>query len=177
MKPIILLLLFCVTPLFVVAQQGPIKHGMGFGFQLNQYQKDFGIGLQATSPYFGKDKIAIRARFNGMFYEHPVNNETTWTIYSNLGLGIIGVSGTIQNFMRLYGEGGILLLFPSADFSSKNTEFGGYGLFGFEFFMSPGTNYFIEIGGVGTGANADKIPNNPIYSNGLLISVGFRVQL
>jgi hypothetical protein len=35
-------------------------------------------------------------------------------------------------------------------------------------------SYFIELGGVGTGANADKVTGNPIYSNGFLISVGFR---
>ena len=53
---------------------------------------------------------------------------------------------------------------------------GGYGLFGFEFFMNSRNNYFIEIGGVGTGAVADKVANSPIYSNGLLINVGFRHQ-
>lgn len=77
----------------------------------------------------------------------------------------------------MYGEGGILGLFPSSDFSSKKFVFGGYGLFGFEFFMNQMNKYFIELGSCGTGAKADKIATKPIYSNGFLISTGFRVTL
>jgi hypothetical protein len=43
--------------------------------------------------------------------------------------------------------------------------------------MGPGINYFIELGAVGTGAKADKLPTNPIYSNGFLMSVGFRFHV
>ena len=43
--------------------------------------------------------------------------------------------------------------------------------------MNKSINYFIELGGVGTGAKADKIAFKPIYSNGFLIDVGFRVCL
>jgi hypothetical protein len=76
--------------------------------------------------------------------------------------------------MRLYGEGGVIVLFPSSEFSSESEVLGGYGLFGFEFFFSHQSNYFIEIGGIGTGAVADKASGKPIYSNGLLINVGLR---
>lgn len=160
-----------------MAQESQINRGAGFGFQLNQYERDFGIGLSATSPYFVHHAIAARARGNLMFYEHPENGATIWTGYSNASLGLVGVGGYVAGFIRLYGEGGIIALFPDDDFSTKDFVIGGYGLFGFEFFMTEMTNYFIEIGGVGTGAEADKIPNKPIYSNGLLISTGFRIQL
>lgn len=43
--------------------------------------------------------------------------------------------------------------------------------------MNPSSNYFIEIGAVGTGAKADEVVNEPIYSNGLTISTGFRLNL
>ena len=43
--------------------------------------------------------------------------------------------------------------------------------------MSPNTNYYLEVGGVGKGAVADKAFGEPIYSNGLLINVGFRYSL
>ena len=171
---IIALVAFITT---VNAQENPINKGWGFGFQLNQYQRDFGMGLTATSPFFVHDAIALRARGNFMFYEHPENGTTKWTAYSNVSLGVVGVAGYIGNFMRLYGEGGVIALFPSDDFSSESFQIGGYGLFGFEFFMTHMTNYFVEIGGVGTGAVADKVENEPIYSNGLLISTGFRIQL
>jgi hypothetical protein len=89
---------------------------------------------------------------------------------------LIGVVGQVGDNIRLYGEGGIIGLFPSDEFSSEDFVIGGYGLFGYEFYMNSWSNYFIEIGGVGTGATADKIENKPIYSTGLVISTGFRVQ-
>jgi len=160
----------------VNAQEEKLSNEFGIGFQLDQYQKDFGLGLSLTSPYFAHDKIAVRLRGNFMFNEHVKNNETTWTPYSNISLGLIGVAGKVGDFIRLYGEGGIIGLFPSNELSSEDFVFGGFGLFGFEFYMNSSSNYFIEIGGVGTGATADNITNKPIYSNGLLISTGFRKQ-
>jgi hypothetical protein len=161
----------------VNAQESALSKNFGFGFQLGQYQKDFGLGINLTSPYFAGDRIAIRVRGNMMFNEHLSEKTITWTPYSNLSIGVVSVAGEIGNFMRLYGEGGFLMLFPNSDFSSESIEMGGYGLFGFEFFFYPKGNYFIEIGGVGTGATADKVLTNPIYSNGLLINAGFRFQL
>jgi len=158
------------------AQHERISHKFGVGFQLNQYQKDFGMGINLTSPYFVYNRIAVRIRGNFMFYEHVKNNETTWTPYSNVSLGLIGVGGKAGDFIRLYGEGGIIFLFPSDKFSEEDFVFGGYGLFGFEFYMAKKVNYFIEIGGIGSGAKADVIMNQPIYSNGLLISAGVRMQ-
>jgi len=157
-------------------QDTPLDRGVGFGFQLNQYQKDFGAGLNITSPYFANDRVAVRLRGNILFYEHPDQEATTWTPYSNASLGFIGVVGYVGD-IRLYSEGGIVGLFPSDKFSSDRTKFGGYGLFGFEFFFRRNGNYFVEIGGVGTGAKADKLPNQPVFSNGLIVGTGFRFHL
>lgn len=178
MKKVSIFLLFFINAgYYSQAQEEEINTNFGVGLQIAQYQQDFGIGLNATSPYFAYDKVAVRLRANLMWNEHLTDAGTsTWSNYSNLSVGIVGVGGQIGNSIRLYGEGGFILLFPSEAFSSNNTDFGGYGLFGFEFFMSPFTNYFIEIGGVGTGAREDKLPTQTIYSNGLLIDVGFRAQ-
>jgi len=159
------------------AQEKPINSGFSFGFQLCQFQRDFGLGLNLTSQYFAKEKIAVRLKGNLMYNENVQNSITIWTPYTNLSFGLIGASGKLGEYIRLYGEGGVIGLFPSNEFSSKQFEFGGYGLFGFEFFMNNSNNYFIEIGGVGVGATQDKIALQPIYSNGLLISTGFRLQL
>jgi hypothetical protein len=153
-----------------------ISSKMGIGFNLSEYQNNFGLGLHITSPYFVYNRIAIRLKGNLMYNEYVKDQKTKWEPYSNLSLGIVGVGGEIKNNMRIYGEGGPVFLFPSNDFSSEEFVFGGYGLFGFEFYMSPSFNYHIEIGGVGTGATADKIKNKPFYSNGLLINTGFRIQ-
>ncbi len=168
---------FCFFSVTCFGQDNPLNNGVGFGFQLNQYQKDFGAGLTITSPYMANDKFAVRIRGNMMFHEHVTETQTTtWTPYSNASLGLVGVVGHVGN-VRLYSEGGVIGLFPSDEFSSERTNFGGYGLFGFEFFFNNSGNYFIEIGGVGTGAKADKLPSQPIFSNGLIIGTGFRFHL
>lgn len=158
------------------AEEKEISNEFSFGFQLSEYQENFGFGVNVTSPYFANGKIAVRLRGNLMFFEQVENQETIWTPYTNLSIGLVGVGGRPCESIRLYGEGGVIFIFPSDKFSSENIAFGGYGLFGFEFFMSSKTNYFIEIGGIGTGATADNIINKPIYSNGLSISTGFRTQ-
>jgi hypothetical protein len=112
-----------------------------------------------------------------MFNQNPKEGETVWMPYSNVSLGLIGISAVIVEHIRLYGEGGTVLLFPSDSFSSKSIVVGGYGLFGFEFFMDKNGCYFIELGGIGTGAVADKVLSKPIYSNGFTISTGFRFYL
>jgi hypothetical protein len=156
----------------------PFKNGVTLGFQLGQFQKDFGFGLNVTSPFFAKGGMAVRVRGNLMWNEHLTPAfETTWTPYGNICLGMVGKGGEIGNFMRLYGEGGLLAILPSSEFSSQGLALGGYGGFGFEFFMTKAFNYYIEIGGVGTGATADKLPGKPIFSNGLMIQVGFRNTL
>lgn len=161
----------------VAAQEQYPGSDAGIGIQLNQYQDDFGMGVVLTSPFIANQKLAFRFRGNIMFHEHPEEDETTWTPYTNASAGLIGVAGWVGESIRLYSEGGIIGLFPSPEFSSDDFIFGGYGLFGFEFFMNSGSNYFIEIGGMGTGAKADLVENSPIFSNGLTISTGFRIHL
>lgn len=176
MKKIGISIVMILLALQMQAQEGLNKH-FGIGGQVGQHQKDFGIGLNITSPYFANEKMAIRLKGNLIWNEHiNSNSETTWSPYSNLSLGFVQSVGEINNFVRIYGEGGAIMLFPSTQFSSKSIQFGGYGLFGFEFFFDKHVNYFFEAGGVGTGARADKIVEKPIYSNGFLINVGVRFQ-
>lgn len=160
----------------VVSQEAiNINSGFGMGFHLIQNHEDFGLGLNVTSPFLVSNNVAVRLRGNFLWHEHLNDeNKTTWSSYSNISLGVIGVGGVVGNFLRLYGEGGFVMLFPSIDFSDESTVFGGYGLFGFEFFMHSHSCYFIEIGGIGTGAKAEKITGEPIYSNGFSVGVGYR---
>lgn len=145
----------------------------GVGLQVSQYQNDFGIGLNATSAPIA-NKVSVRLRWNRMYHQHVYINETVWTAYHNVGVGLLGFSSRVSASTRLYGEGGVLgLLVSSRKFSDQN-DFGGYGLFGFEFLSKTG-GYFIEIGGAGTGAKATLLPDMPIYSNGLTVSAGFRL--
>ena len=177
MKKIIVLIYVLVRISMNASAQedSSFNSNISLGFHLMQIQQDFGLGINLTSPHFAKNTIALRMRGNLMWNQHLDNtNNSTWTSYSNLSLGVFGVGGEINDFIRLYGEGGLLVLFPSGEFSSESSVFGGYGLLGFEFLMNDASNYFLEIGGTGTGATADEILGNPIYSNGLIISVGYR---
>lgn len=177
MKKIGISITMILLALQIQAQEA-LNKNFGIGGQVGQHQNDFGIGLNMTSPYFATGKMAVRLKGNLIWNEHiNSNSETTWASYSNLSLGFVQSVGEINNFLRIYGEGGVIWLLPSDEFSSKSIQLGGYGLFGFEFFFDKHFNYFFEAGGVGTGAKADKIVGNPIYSNGFLINVGIRTQL
>lgn len=153
------------------------EKGFEIGFQLNEYQNDFGIGLQLTSPYIFNENVAVRLRTNMMYFQHIDSKslEYTWTPYTNISLGVFGHRAMIHENIALYGEGGIVGLLPSSNLTSKDLYIGGYGLFGFEFYFIPEFSYFIEAGGMGVDAVADKLPGKPIYSNGFLTSVGFRI--
>ena len=55
----------------------PNNTGFGFGFQINQFQRDFGMGILITSPYFASNNVAVRARGHVMFHEHPQDGENS----------------------------------------------------------------------------------------------------
>jgi sterol desaturase/sphingolipid hydroxylase (fatty acid hydroxylase superfamily) len=145
------------------------------GFNMSQYQKDFGVGLHFRSPYFIMKSVAIKVGANLQWLENFNGTETTSTTYQNFQLGVRGRSVMVSENIFVYGEGGILTILPNSDFSSQRFISGGYGLFGFEFKPIPKFGYFIELGGVGTGATADRIESKPVYSNGFLTNVGLRI--
>ncbi|MEO0626131.1 MAG: hypothetical protein AAFY91_04025 [Bacteroidota bacterium] len=178
MKSILLsLCLLCIVTVHGFGQDKTMGTGMAVGFQVTQHQKDFGVGLHLTSPRFVYDKIAIRLKGNLMWFQHlTTENEMTWSPYFNFSIGLASISGRVGEHIRLYAEGGLVVLLPSDEFSEQSIDLGGYGLFGFELFFDPHGNYFIEFGGVGTGAKADKTFGNYIYSNGFLTNVGYRYQ-
>lgn len=153
------------------------KNSVELGYNISKYQNDFGIGLQMLSPYFIKSRVAIKIGANYQWLEHVKGTKTTWTGYQNYQFGVRTRSSVIGEKIFIYGEGGLMVLLPNSGFSSKKTLYGGYGLFGFEFKPYPYFSYFLELGGVGTGARADKLATEPFYSNGFLTNVGFRVDL
>lgn len=151
--------------------------GFDVGFQLNEFSKDFGLGITVSSPRLLRESVQFRLRANTMYFEYVVNNETNWEPYYNLMLGSSSSTARISKNVGLFGEGGVILVFPSNKLSSSEAELGGYGIFGFEFYFTDGFTYFIEMGGIGIDAVADRVANRPIYSNGFLKSVGFKIKL
>lgn len=159
------------------AMEQSIRTGWGFGYRLNEHQQDFGIGLDITSPAFFKGTTAMRFKANRMWFQYNDGVETDWKPYAHFSAGLFGVGSHITPSIRIYGEGGISVLLPPTEISSEEVNMGGYGVFGFEFFANPGFSYFIELGGMGHGTVADKLPGKPIYSNGMSVGVGLRIYL
>lgn len=152
-----------------------IPDKLGITFNISQYQKDFGIGLNIISPYFIGRSIAMRAGVNVQWLETFNGTETNLITYRHIRLGTRGRSFLVNHNISVYGEGGVQIIVPGRDLSSKGVAIGGYGLFGFDFRISQRISYFIELGGLGGGATADKIINKPIYSSGFLTNVGMKI--
>ena len=172
----LIMMLFFGTSVFAQEQKTP-DSGLGFGFQINQFQDDFAFGLNLTSPEILNGNAAIRLKANQSYFEHLLDGEYVWSGYQNLSLGFVGFGGKVGQGIRLYGEGGLVGIFPSEKFSSEKFRMSTYGTFGFEFFPTPAFNYFIELGVMTSRARADKVAGSPFFSNGFVGSVGFRINL
>jgi hypothetical protein len=60
---------------------------------------------------------------------------------------LYGASPVFLNFARIYGGGGVQVFDAVAGLPSAKPTVGGGGHFGFEFFYTPRSSFFIEIGG------------------------------
>ncbi|MCG8452318.1 MAG: hypothetical protein MI717_03940 [Spirochaetales bacterium] len=170
MKNSILTLCLLMSTVAALPASNEFSSSTSFGFVLNEYADDFGIGLQVSSPYIA-DVVVFRATGTMQF-----NKAAAWTPWWTAKLGVAGASSLVGDFARFYGEGGAIAAFPGSNLSSHSYGIGGYGLFGFEFFMSTESplSYFLEIGAIGCGLRADRINGEPLLVNGLTIQVGFR---
>jgi len=184
MKKILFLCLFSGLSMVVFSQpadEASLQVNYPFtrlqlGFQLNQIQHDFGMGINVTSPRFFHRHVAIRLGANVQWLQYiaPASLETNWKTYGVYKLGVNGISGFITKSIMVYGEGGLVMMAPNKKFSDKSLISGGYGLFGFEFIINKHFSYFIELGGMGTGAIAEKSLYKTVYANGFTTSVGIR---
>ena len=144
------------------------------GVELFEFGGDFGFGASLTSPWFLGNHAAVRVSGFAAY------RDTGWNPYFGVRAGLAG--GTLMSSadIRLYGDGGLLVLFPSALSDSSDAVFGGYGRFGFEFFIDPaesGVSYFMELGANGVAAIADREPGAPLYANGFSVTTGLRLYL
>lgn len=150
------------------------RSSVNIGFSISQFQNDYGLGLHIISPYFANNTMALKFGATLQWFEYQDEQEMTWDAYGNFQIGLRTRQTIIDNKIFVYGEGGCILLLPNKSFSTQKNKIGGYGLFGFEFKTPYSTAYFIELGGAGIGAKADKIEGEPIYANGFLTNVGIR---
>ncbi len=180
---------FCLAVLLVTARPA-VAVGPGGGFHrtsgvsvggcLSRYQDEFGFGASLTSSYFVGKSLAVRVTGSRCYLDAALEpgRESQWTGFWVLRTGLVSVTGLAGRACRLYAEGGPALALP-ADRFSDDIAFGGYGLFGFEFFpgdpaASP-VSYYVELGGIGLGAEAEKAVGRPSYANGFLVAGGVRL--
>ncbi len=114
------------------------------GYEIGEIGNDLTVGGRITSPFFFGGYAALRAAGDAAW------KKTDWSSYGFFRAGLVGSSGMIQDIIRLYGEGGVSLLYNEEGY--RSVLWGGYGLFGFEFFTGKESplSYFIEMGTLGT---------------------------
>ncbi len=148
------------------------EKNFSLGFQLHDFNDDLGCGLNLTFPWFGNKRVGLR--YSGDVVFSKLNG---WKPYGSSRLGFVGSSGLVKEFCRFYSEGGLQILIMTSDLSDDNVAFGGYGHFGFEFFLNPenhSPSYYIELGSSGIYVHADKLAGEPMYFNGFCTGVGMR---
>jgi hypothetical protein len=152
---------------------------VAIGYHVNNFAHDFGYGIGITSPYFVLNTLAVRASCNFQWFNYIDKITTTYSMasYQNIKVGILSSAYILDKGARLYGEMGAVILVCPSTITSTNVSAGGYGLFGFEFFIHKGFSYFIELGAIGTKTTADNVTTIPIFSNGFTTSGGLRLYL
>lgn len=148
------------------------------GFQLQELQGSFGLGLNLDVPLPGKWP-ALRLAGNWHWLDIPGETRSQTASFQTIRLGIAPDGWPVAEKIRVYGEGGVLLLLPENALSSDGFASGGYGLFGFEFFTEKinGSSLFLEIGGTAAGRRVERQEGVPSFGAGLLLGAGFRVAL
>ncbi len=160
------------------------RDGLAIGYGLHRAQDDFGMGVAIATPRFAGDRLRISIGGGGAWSPHAVSGdgEQDWAGYGQLSLLLEAGHRAPGSPVRLYGFGGPLLFLLPDRLSDDGLALGGVGGFGFEYyFMEDGhdgpISYYTELGGLGTGARADKLAGSPMLANGFLVAVGLRWTL
>ena len=160
------------------------KEEVSLGFDLRRFQDDFGLGGTLSSPIVAR---WLRFTLGGgvAWYPHALDSSgnQTWDTFGH-GRLVVEVGPTFQEGVpvRPYGFGGVAGLYLPGSMSSQQFAIGGVGGFGMELAFMHGplsgpVTYYMEIGGCGYNATANKIPSSPDVASGLLIGAGLRVYL
>ncbi|MEZ4983719.1 MAG: hypothetical protein R2795_01565 [Saprospiraceae bacterium] len=148
------------------------------GFQIGQSGLDFGLGLNMSIPIV-REVVSLRLTASNHWLTYQQAETSVSTTYQIVRLGTAPMGWFVADRMRVYGEGGVSVLFPSAELSATRQTVGGYGVFGFECFVQEayGSSLYFEIGGTSAGAQTSSTIEQPSFGAGLLINAGFRLAL
>lgn len=170
MKKLLFIVLFVSTISHAFAQKK-----IGLGIHINQTQQTVAFGIDVTSPIILRS-FHLRLAANQNLFEgaQAVGEKTRIFGFQEMRLGILWRSAFIKDKLNMYSEAGALVLFNNPKMTDSKTNFGGYGLFGIEVALVRHTWMYFEMGGIGTGASAGKLLNNPGFGNGLIFGAGAR---
>ena len=148
---------------------------------VHRLQDNFGLSGSWSSPAFFDGKARITAGGGVAWYPYgtTASGDQDWVPFGHSRVVVESGHRVGRAPLRLYGFGGAMLVFRSERLSDDVLAVAGIGGFGFEFFAPTKTidapvSYFVEIGGVGSGARATKLPGHPILLNGFMVQSGLR---
>jgi hypothetical protein len=155
--------------------------GAAVGMAVHRLQDNFALSGSWSSPVFFDGTARITAGGGVAWYPYgtTASGDQDWVPFGHSRVVVESGHRVGRAPLRLYGFGGAMLLFRSQRLSDDVVAVAGIGGFGFEFFaptnmINAPVSYFIEIGGVGSGARATNLPGHPILLNGFLVQSGVR---
>ena len=155
--------------------------GPSIGMTIQRLQDNFGVSGTWSSRAFFNEKARITASGGVAWYPNGTgaSGDQEWVPFGHSRFVLESGHRVGRSPLRLYGFGGAILIFRSERLSNDVLALAGTGGFGFEFFaptsmMNAPVSYFIEIGGVGSGARATNLPGQPILLNGFVLQSGLR---
>ena len=155
--------------------------GSAVGMTVQRLQDNFGMSGTWSSRAFFNEKARTTASGGVAWYPNgtSASGDQEWVPFGHSRVVVESGHRVGGAPLRLYGFGGAILIFRSERLSSDVLALAGTGGFGFEFFAPTGmvnapVSYFIEIGGVGSGARAANLSGQPILLNGFVVQSGLR---
>lgn len=176
MRPAYKLLLFFI--LFTTMLKAEAQSKFAIGVNVNKSLYSYGAGISISSPMLA-NSFQLRLGMNVMGVPGTPVSGIGPIIggYELFRLGIAGKGINIGELSKLYWEGGPLLIVNSRAVTDRPYNIGGYGVMGFEYRMLEKTSVFAELGGIGTGAKAEKFIGQPMFSTGPFVGAGLRRYL
>ena len=163
------------------AAESATNVGSAIGMTVQRLQDDFGVSGSWSSPAFLNEKARMTASGGVAWYPNGTgaSGDQEWVPFGHSRVVVESGHRVGRSPLRLYGFGGAILIFRSERLSRDVLALAGTGGFGFEFFapssvVNAPVSYFIEIGGVGSGARATNLPGKPILLNGFVVQAGLR---
>jgi hypothetical protein len=172
-----LILLLSIAAAPAVSAQG-LPTGRSIGININQTVNACGMGINFSLP-LSRDLFWVRGSADIMGLQavpDALADRSGLYDYKMIRLGVLGrYSYMRSDNVQFYAEAGPLLILNNSFISSRKNSMGGYGLAGAEYRLNDGHFWiFLEGGGIGTGARANKLIGSPAYANGLFFGFGIR---